>query len=162
MAAILGVRHRVSYEGQAAVELEWLATDVPPDGSYPVELVERSGDGSGGSPWVADLRPAIREILSEMSRQVNRRRIARRFHSTVASLIAGVCGRIRGRSGVSQVVLSGGVFLNALLTEEVLERLGEEGFRVYRHRLVPPNDGGLSLGQIAVAAFGGCNQTTRL
>lgn len=70
----------------------------------------------------------------------------------MVDLIAEVCGRIRWATGLSAVVLSGGVFLNALLTREVGARLGGDGFRVYRHRLVPPNDGGLSLGQLAVAA----------
>ena len=70
----------------------------------------------------------------------------------MVELIAGVCGRIRAATGLSAVVLSGGVFLNALLTREGSARLGGDGFRVYRHRLVPPNDGGLSLGQLAVAA----------
>jgi hydrogenase maturation protein HypF len=70
----------------------------------------------------------------------------------LVDLLATVCGRIRQTTGIEAVVLSGGVFLNALLTAELSARLGGEGFRVYRHRLVPPNDGGLSLGQLAVAA----------
>jgi hydrogenase maturation protein HypF len=78
--------------------------------------------------------------------------IARRFHSTLVEMIAAVCGQLRQASGLGAVVLSGGVFLNALLTSEVSARLGGEGFRVYRHRLVPPNDGGLSLGQLTIAA----------
>jgi hydrogenase maturation protein HypF len=63
-----------------------------------------------------------------------------------------VCGRLRDETGIGSVVLSGGVFANALLTTEVSARLSGDGFRVYRHRLVPPNDGGLSLGQLAIAA----------
>jgi hydrogenase maturation protein HypF len=66
--------------------------------------------------------------------------------------IAQVCGRLRVKSGLDAVVLSGGVFLNALLTAETTARLESDGFRVYRHRRVPPNDGGLSLGQLAIAA----------
>jgi hydrogenase maturation protein HypF len=66
--------------------------------------------------------------------------------------IAAVGGRIRQATGLGDVVLSGGVFLNALLTHEATARLTRDGFRVYRHRLVPPNDGGLSLGQLAIAA----------
>ena len=70
----------------------------------------------------------------------------------MVEIIAAVCGRIRARTGHRAVVLSGGVFLNALLTSEVSARLTGAGFQVHRHRLVPPNDGGLSLGQLAVAA----------
>jgi hydrogenase maturation protein HypF len=78
--------------------------------------------------------------------------IARRFHSTLVRLITATCDRIRGQCGLNTVALSGGVFLNALLTRETVAALSDRGFRVVRHRLVPPNDGGLSLGQIAIAA----------
>ena len=67
-------------------------------------------------------------------------------------MIAAACGRICERTGLQRVVLSGGTFMNGLLTGEVLRRLMRKGLAVYRHRLVPPNDGGLSLGQLAVAA----------
>jgi len=78
--------------------------------------------------------------------------IGRRFQSTLVEMIAHVCDRLRTTSGLNAVVLSGGVFLNALLTTEVAARLSQDGFRVYRHQLGPPNDGGISLGQLAVAA----------
>ena len=73
------------------------------------------------------------------------------FHTTVVEIVAAVCNRLREETGLSAIVLSGGVFLNALLTSEVCAMLPRHNFRVYRHRLVPPNDGGLSLGQLAVA-----------
>jgi len=78
--------------------------------------------------------------------------IARRFHSTLVEIIASVCQRIRQTIGLTSVVLSGGVFMNALLTTETIAQLESDGFAVYRHRLVPPNDAGLSLGQVAIAA----------
>jgi hydrogenase maturation protein HypF len=148
VASLAGLRDRASYEGQAAMELEWRATGVDPDGVYPFEVNVPGGD----APLVVDTRPTIREVASDARRSVEASRIARRFHSTLAELIADVCGRLRTMTGLNAVVLSGGVFLNALLTREVCARLGAEGFRVYRHRLVPPGDGGLSLGQLAVAA----------
>ena len=83
--------------------------------------------------------------------------IARRFHSTLVEIVAQVCRRLRQQTGLEVVVLSGGVFQNALLTTEVIARLERDGFRVYRHRRVPPGDGGLSLGQLAVAAVPGRN-----
>jgi len=152
VAALAGVRDRVSYEGQAAVELEWLATGVESDGTYPFAL------SPGENPLVVDTRPLIRALAEDTRRGVRTALIARRFHSTLVELIAAVCDRLRGATGLGAVVLSGGVFLNALLTREVSARLGADGFEVYRHRLVPPNDGGLSLGQLAVAAcgFAGC------
>jgi hydrogenase maturation protein HypF len=145
VAALAGVRDRVSYEGQAAVELEWLAMGSPAAGVYPFEVTEQT-------PLVVDTRPLIGAVANEVRKGVSAAVIARRFHSTVVEIIAAVCGRLRRDTGLEAVVLSGGVFLNALLTQEVSARLRGEGFRVYRHRLVPPNDGGLSLGQLAVAA----------
>ena len=151
VAALAGVRDCVSYEGQAAIELEWLAEGTAPNGAYPFDL-PIPADAARGAPIVVDTRPLIRAVVEDMDRGTGPADIARRFHSTVVDLIAVVCGRIRQDTGLSAVVLSGGVFLNALLTREVSARLGGDGFRVYRHRLVPPNDGGLSLGQLAVAA----------
>ncbi len=150
VAALAGVRDRVSYEGQAAIELEWLATTTTADGAYPFD-VSQPEEGET-EPLVIDTRPLIRAVADDVRRGVEAARIARRFHSTLVEVIAVVCGRLRRATGLGAVVLSGGVFLNALLTREVVERLGVEGFRVYRHRLVPPNDGGLSLGQLAIAA----------
>ena len=145
VASIAGVRDRVSYEGQAAVELEALATEEPPGGSYPFEVKR-------GDVRVVDTRPLIGAVAGDAAAGVPAARIARRFHSTLAEVVAAVCGRIREETQLDAVVLSGGVVLNALLTDEVSAKLKRDGFRVYRHRLVPPNDGGLSLGQIAVAA----------
>jgi hydrogenase maturation protein HypF len=146
VAALAGVRDRVSYEGQAAMELEWLATGVAADGVYPFDLE--------GEVLRIDTRPLIRAVAEDVRRGTEPARIARRFHSTGVEIIAQVCGRLRAATGLGAVVLSGGVFMNALLTAEVEARLSGDGFRVYRHRLVPPNDGGLSLGQLAIAAAG--------
>jgi hydrogenase maturation protein HypF len=144
VAALAGVRDHVSYEGQAAIELEWLAAGVAADGAYPFDL--------GGVPLVVDTRPLIRAVATDVKRGVGAALVGRRFHSTLVDVIAAVCGRLRAETGLGAVALSGGVFLNALLTREVGARLGTDGFRVFRHRQVPPNDGGLSLGQLAVAA----------
>jgi hydrogenase maturation protein HypF len=152
VAALAGVRDRVSYEGQAAVELEWLATGVPEDGTYPFELTELCGADAAEATLVVDPRPLVRAVAEDSRKGTGAARIARRFHSTVVEIIAAVCDRLRQATGLGAVVLSGGVFLNALLTAEASARLAGAGFRVYRHRLVPPNDGGLSLGQLAVAA----------
>jgi hydrogenase maturation protein HypF len=78
--------------------------------------------------------------------------IAARVHATLAEIIARVCDALRRQTGLDRVALSGGVFQNAWLLEATLDRLEATGFRTYRHRQVPPNDGGLALGQAAVAA----------
>ncbi len=152
VAALVGLRSKVTYEGQAAVELEWLAEKASTGGSYPVEISEETRPDDPEPTFVVDSRPVVRAILHELEDRPDRPRIARRFHWTIVEMITEVCGRIRERSGLQRVVLSGGTFMNGLLTAEVVRRLTRDGFAVYRHHLVPPNDGGLSLGQLAVAA----------
>jgi hydrogenase maturation protein HypF len=156
VAAIAGVRTHVSYEGQAAIELEALATDVLPDVAYPFEVSAGRPDPHAPPVQVIDTRPLIRAVAQDAATGAGAARIARRFHSTVVEIVAAVCIRLRAETGLDAVVLSGGVFLNALLTRAVCARLGGDGFRVYRHRLVPPNDGGLALGQLAVAVRATC------
>jgi hydrogenase maturation protein HypF len=152
IAAVAGVRMRASYEGQAAMELEWLATDVRDDGAYPFAL-EEVCEGEPSEPTLlADPRPLVREAARDAALGRSPGLISRRFHNGLVEMIAAVCDRIRRSTALGAVVLSGGVFLNALLTGAVVARLASDGFRVYRHRLVPPNDGGLALGQLAVAA----------
>ncbi len=148
VAAMAGVCDRVSYEGQAAMQLEWLATQTSAAGEYSFDIDENDAS----SPLIVDTRPLIECVARESNAGVDAAVIARRFHSTVVSMIAAVCKSIRNSAGLTTVVLSGGVFMNALLSREVAERLERSGFIVYRQRMVPPNDGGLSLGQIAVAA----------
>jgi hydrogenase maturation protein HypF len=158
VAALAGVRIRTSYEGQAAMELEWLASGVAPDGLYPFDLLPRQEGHPPQSTLLVDTRPLIRAVAQDVSAGTEAALIGRRFHSTMVALIAAVCDRLREETGLEAVVLSGGVFMNALLTCEVSERLSAGGFRVYRHQRVPPNDGGLSLGQVAVAALNGQGQ----
>ncbi len=87
-----------------------------------------------------------------MTRGIGKSRIARRFHSTLVEMVAHVCDRLRAQTGLNRVVLSGGVFMNAILSTETPARLAAEGFDVFCHQQVPANDGGISLGQLAVAA----------
>ena len=98
------------------------------------------------------MRPCVRAVVRDVEAGVEREHVARRFHSGVVDMIVQVCRHLRSDSGVDTVVLSGGVFMNVILLSESITRLTDDGFRVYRHRLVPPNDGGLCLGQLAVAA----------
>lgn len=162
VAATVGVRQQVRHEGQAAMELEWLATGVEDDSIY-----EFAFNRTGGKPqacstppvgWAPseadeiDTRPLIRAIAQDVQAGVAPGVIARRFHRTMARIVVETCRRLQASSGVSTVTLSGGVFQNALLLEETTANLTESGFRVYRHSIVPANDGGLSFGQAAIAA----------
>jgi len=138
VAALLGVRERVSYEGQAAIELEHLAAAVPA-AAYPCRA-ER------GTIVGADLVAAAHDDLAGGR---PREEIDAAFHEGVASAFAEACAEA---GGPGTVVLSGGSFQNCRLLGSLRRRLEEHGFRVLSHRLVPPNDGGVSYGQAAVAA----------
>jgi hydrogenase maturation protein HypF len=144
MSALLGVRDVVSYEGQAAIELEQLA-DPAEAGTYVTSLSpgEHGFEISG-----ADL---VRAAVEDLQAGVEAPTIAARFHRGIADIVQRGCLAVRERSGLAAVALSGGVFQNVLLLEWAIERLEASGFRVLRHRQVPPNDGGLSLGQAVVA-----------
>jgi hydrogenase maturation protein HypF len=145
VASLAGLRLRATFEAQAAMELEWAATGEPQDGSYPFDL-------GHGDPVRIDTRPLIRAVAADVESGTPTARIARRFHTTLAGIIVRACSALRQTSAPGAVVLTGGVFQNALLCRETIFGLTAEGFRVYRHRRVPPNDGGLCLGQLAVAA----------
>jgi hydrogenase maturation protein HypF len=154
VASLAGLRDTVSYEGQAAIELEWLASQSPIDGTYPF-AVTQSDVPDGGEPASAleiDTRPLICAVARDVQNATDPKRIARQFHSTIVEIIAATCAAIRQRTQIDAVVLSGGVFMNALVASESAARLSSDGFRVYRHVLVPPNDGGLCLGQVAIGA----------
>lgn len=147
VASLIGLRDNVAYEGQAAVGLEWLAEPVPESGTYPFEI-----SSLPGGPSVIDTRPMIASIARDVDSGADPAITARRFHSTLVGIVCAVCAQLVETTGVRAVTLSGGTFMNALLSVEVSDRLTRQGFRVHRHRLVPPNDGGLCLGQLAVAA----------
>ncbi|MDQ4032285.1 MAG: carbamoyltransferase HypF [Actinomycetota bacterium] len=144
VAAILGVRDSINYEGQAAVELEQRA-DRAEQGSYPATVTE----GPALQLHGADL---VRAVVADLQAGVPREVIATRFHHGVADAIVRVCLMLRETTGVSAAALSGGVFQNILLLERTVAGLEQAGFRVLTHCRVPPNDGGISLGQVAVAA----------
>jgi len=145
VAALTGLRTRVSYEGQAALELEMAIEGDGESEAYPLVLATET------TGIVFKTTPLIRAVVDDIRRQVPTGVISARFHATLARAVAAVCCRIRKDSGLNEVALSGGVFQNRFLTEKALFLLTKEGFNVYTHSLVPPNDGGLALGQAAVA-----------
>jgi len=141
ISALLGVRCFVNYEGQAAIELEALA-DAQSNGSY------RFGIDEGG---VISARDVIREAVADLLSGAPAATVSARFHRAVAELIAAVAERTRGEHKLNRVALSGGVFQNSFLLDETCELLQGRGFEVFTHSRVPANDGGISLGQAAVA-----------
>ncbi|PBC70848.1 hydrogenase maturation protein HypF [Streptomyces sp. TLI_235] len=147
VSSLTGVCHRAGYEAQAAVELEAAALAAEDDGGEPY----RFGTGEDAGVLVADPGPVLAAVVADLAAGVPAGVVARRFHAAVAALVERLCVAARERTGLGTAALTGGVFGNALLTADCLHRLRSAGFTVLRHRLVPPNDGGLALGQVVVA-----------
>ncbi|GFG76607.1 carbamoyltransferase HypF [Mycobacterium botniense] len=146
IASLLGIRHRIDYEAQAAIELEVLADSAgdPPPGTPALRLAVRP-DG------VIDPRDMIRAMVSALRAGVAPAVLASRFHEAVAAAVAATVSLVAG--SVRLVGLTGGVFQNVLLLHACRQQLHQAGFEVLTHHLVPPNDGGLALGQAAISVL---------
>jgi len=144
VAALCGLRGEVRFEGQAAMELEMTA-DPDVDSGYPWEP-PAAGRGA------IDTAPLIRAVAADLAAGVPVPVVAGRFHRSVVALFTGVCRELRAATGLRRVALSGGVFQNALLLEGLPHALARQGLETIVGRQTPANDGGLALGQAAVAA----------
>jgi hydrogenase maturation protein HypF len=143
VASLLNLRQFSNFEGQAAMELEFAAMKAD-GGQQPYDFwIKPASD----SLLIVDWTPMVWEILDDIKTNANLNAVAARFHNTLTEVIIKVAKRINQE----RVVLSGGCFQNKYLTERTIQRLQAEGFRPYWHQRVPPNDGGLSLGQIYAA-----------
>lgn len=138
-AALAGVRQKVNYEGQAAIEFEALA-DGAEAGSYPFGLKQ------------AEVQSGVEALVADVLAGVPLPRISARFHNGIANAVCAVTLNISKNTQIKKVVLSGGVWQNITLLRRTLSLLEKDGFEVYIHREVPTNDGGLSLGQAVIAA----------
>jgi hydrogenase maturation protein HypF len=143
VAAVLGVRDEISYEGQAAIELEQVANRAEA-GWYAVPITSTS-------PLRIDGPALVREVVDDRSTGTPVDVVAARFHNSIARLVVEVCRQVRNDRALRVVALSGGVFQNVRLLEQCVVELEQAGFEVLSHRRVPTNDGGVSLGQVAVA-----------
>jgi hydrogenase maturation protein HypF len=162
VAALIGLRQRVNFEGQAAMDLEFAAEGVTTEAVYPfgigdsrLEIRDSQGPIANRqspipnpqSPIVINWEPLILAIIEDAQRGVAAAEIAARFHNTLAQVIVQVAQRV----GEHRVVLSGGVFQNKYLLERTVRQLQAAGFHPYWHQRVPSNDGGIALGQAVVA-----------
>jgi hydrogenase maturation protein HypF len=147
IAAIVGLSRIVSYEGEAAMSLESRAHLADPLTVQPYGM-----DISQEYPLRIDLRRMVRDIVADLRRGVKTPEIAAAFHLTMAEAITATCREIRLQTGTGRVALSGGVFQNALLLDTTIRLLQRADFEVYYHRLLPPNDGGIALGQAILAS----------
>jgi|Deesub1362A_J573_1020465.scaffolds.fasta_scaffold00317_42 hydrogenase maturation protein HypF len=143
VSSIIGLRHRASYHAQAAIELEQLSTKAETEDVYPFVINHNSID------W----RPIIQAIVMERRSGIEAEVIAKKFHNTIMEIVLNIAETLKDGTGIRVVALSGGVFQNTILTEGLYHRLKERGFIPLIHQLVPPNDGGISLGQIVAGHF---------
>ena len=144
IAALVGLKSRVTFEGQAAMELEMIA-DRNVAGAYPFEW-------SSGTRREISTRPLIQGVVEDLQSGVSSAVISGKFHNTLIRLFTELCREIRTETGLDRVALSGGSFQNALLLEGLIVSLSSQGFSVFTHTRVPANDGGVALGQAWVAA----------
>jgi hydrogenase maturation protein HypF len=148
VAAIAGVRNRVNYEGQAAMEWEMLAADDT-DSVYDVEWLAKN-------PIRIVPAPIIRGVVQDVQNGLSVGEISIKFHKTLIALFSEICAEVRRNCELNRVVLSGGCFQNTILLSGMLRELAARDFEVYAHQRVPTNDGGIALGQamVAAASFG--------
>ncbi len=165
-AALLGIRQEVNYEGQAAVEMEQLAVQYlyhrkHMKSNEHIKSIQHMEKGIRGyrfaleeklNTWEIDTRHLIDDIIRELSGGIPLGEIAYRFHLTITEMVISTCRTARNVYGENRVTLSGGVFQNMLLLDMVHRGLEENGFEVFIHRIVPANDGGISLGQAVIAS----------
>ena len=144
IAAIIGIRSHVSFEGQAAMELEMLAEKTI--------IATYDYDRVSGDVHRVLFQPIIHGVASDVQKGVEPSEISGKFHSTLVRMFSELCGIIGKETGLNRVVLSGGAFQNSFLLTGLIQTLTRNNFQIFTHALVPPNDGGIALGQAMVAA----------
>jgi hydrogenase maturation protein HypF len=157
VSALIGLRQQTRFEGQAAMELEFALEGAATEESYPLPMadgrlpieksVPQSAISSPQSASQLDWGPMIEAILADLKNGVPAGAVSAKFHNALVEGIGAVARRIE----IERVVLTGGCFQNRYLTERAARRLQAAGFRPYWHQRVPPNDGGIALGQVVAA-----------
>ena len=143
-SSLIGIRDEISYEGQAAMELEsFCASGIKERYNF---CICKEGD-----EFIIDPQEIFIDIITDLKEGIDKKVMAAKFHNTVAEFTLNLCGKIKKSTGINKIALSGGVFQNRYLTERIISLLEKDDFQVYIQRKVPPNDGGISLGQAVVA-----------
>jgi hydrogenase maturation protein HypF len=157
VASLAGLRQQMRYEGQAAMELEFALDRIDTDEAYEIQITAREearptepAIGNRQSAMILDWSPLLEAVLSDVQSGVAIGIISAKFHNALAEAVVDVAKRI----GENRVAISGGCFQNRYLTERIVTRLHEEKFSPYWHQRVPPNDGGIALGQVVAARRG--------
>ena len=146
VAALIGIREKVNYEAQAAIELEMAITPGEDRDGYEVEILNTDHG------VILRTRKMFQEIVEDLQRDVTIGEISRRFHVGLVQALVRIAELLRDKSGLTRVCLSGGTFHNVYLSRKLERRLSAADFEVFSHRDVPAGDGGLSLGQALIAA----------
>jgi hydrogenase maturation protein HypF len=146
VSALIGIRGKIDYEAQAAIEME-MAADENEQGSYPFSIMEKDEVN------VVHFKQLFSSVIKDLQDRVPQSNIAMKFHRTMAEVVVQMCRRLSGRSGLKKIALSGGVFQNRLLLRLTVSALERAGFEVLTHSKVPTNDGGVSLGQAVIGNF---------
>lgn len=145
VSSLIGIRDEITYLGQAAIELEMIM-DEDKKGTYCFDINKE------GEIYLIDSAPVIRSIVDDLMNSVDASNISSKFHRSVVEMMVQVSKLLREETGINEVALSGGVFQNLFIRNIGTKRLREEGFKVYNHNNIPPNDGGISVGQVAIAS----------
>lgn len=159
VSSLTGICHRVGYEAQAAIELETAALRAAGGHCEGYGFALRAPEPGSGEALIADPAPVLSAVIDDVRAGTAPGVVAARFHAAVAALVRGICVIAREQYGLDTVALTGGVFANTLLSSECARTLRGHGFTVLRHHRVPPNDGGLALGQVLIAARNRASRT---
>jgi hydrogenase maturation protein HypF len=143
VSALLGITREITYEAEAAINLEYMAQDTTRK-HYPFTVKE-------STPMVIEVKDTLMAIISDMKKRTCRTVISKKFHNTIAEFSFDIADRLRKQHGLKSVCLSGGVFQNRLLLSLMIDRMEKGGFKVYTHKYLPNNDGCISYGQVIAA-----------
>jgi len=140
LQGLLGIKTKISFEGEAAIQLEAICHPTE-NGRYQYEIEDFNGT------YIVNTDKIIKEVLNDLKENMDKSIIARKFHNTVVSFSLEMCKLLREKYGIHSVALSGGVFQNEILLMGLYKELIESNFKVYIHKEIPCNDGGVSVGQ---------------
>lgn len=149
VASLLCIRHEISFESQAAMELEAIADGRVSDTGYGFQIMT---DDVGEDGWILDIKDGIRDLVQDLKQGISKETVSRKFHRTMIDVFVTAAAGISQKTGIRLVVLSGGVFHNTLILNGIIQGLEQNNLTVYTHSKVPAGDGGISLGQVMIAA----------
>lgn len=149
VSSLIGLCHISNYEAEAAMQLEFCA-DENETGYYPFKILQEN-------IFIVDWQPIIESILNDINLKLSIEKISAKFHNTLSQIILAVAKKTK----LKKVILSGGCFQNKILTENTIKILNKNNYQVYCHQRIPPNDGGISVGQIAAYLLGSIKEENK-